>query len=187
MAAAPAPDGSLKVPDDAELARRLAAGDRSAFDALVARHARYLHGVARSLVANPADAEDVVQETLIGALKSRFRGESSVRTWLVKILVRQAALLRRSKWRWLMRWTGEEGAEPARQSSDSASDARIDLVGMLEALSPEHREIIVLRELEGLSYQEIAEVLQVPQGTVESRLFRARRELQARFAGYLSR
>src|SRR5215207_3971103 len=72
-------------------------GDESAFRALVDRHGRYLTGVAFSLCGNATDAEDLVQETLVAALTSTFRGESKVRTWLVQILVRRAALLRRSR------------------------------------------------------------------------------------------
>ncbi len=85
------------MPDDAELLRRIERGDRAAFDALVARHARYLHGVAHALVGNSADAEDLVQETLIAVLNGKFRGESSVRTWMVRILVKRAGMLRRSR------------------------------------------------------------------------------------------
>ena len=65
------------------------------------------------------------------------------------------------------------------------ADARLDLSVMLAALSPEHRQVILLRELEGMSYEAIAETLGVPRGTVESRLHRAREELRKRFKGYL--
>src|SRR5258706_14434586 len=93
----PASTEALHVPDDAQLLRQIGRGDESAFRELVDRHARYLYGIAFSLTQNSADAEDVVQETFVAVLKSKFREESSVRTWLVQILVRQAALLKRNK------------------------------------------------------------------------------------------
>src|SRR5438105_15755727 len=89
---------TLDVPvDDAELLRRIGDGREDAFRELVNRHSRYLYGIAISLSGNAADADDVVQETFVAVLNSRFRGESAVRTWLVQILVRRAAMLRRSR------------------------------------------------------------------------------------------
>lgn len=171
------------VPGDAELLRRIGGGDESAFRELTDRHARYLFGIAHSLTGNPSDAEDVVQETLVAMLGARFRGESSVRTWLVQILVRRAGMLRRKK-----RPAGAWPADPAaaRESDRHAgTEARLDLAVMLETLSPEHRQVIVLREVEQLSYDEMAAALGVPRGTIESRLHRARAELRGRFKGYL--
>ncbi|HVT90919.1 MAG TPA: RNA polymerase sigma factor [Tepidisphaeraceae bacterium] len=174
-----------KVPTDAELLEQTGRGEQAAFGELVNRHGRYLYGIARGLTGNnAADAEDLVQETLIGVLNSRFRGESAVRTWLVSILVRRAAMLRRSRKR-QAGWIENPAAEPAvRQQATGQSEARLDLAMMLEALSPEHRQIIILRELEQMSYEEMAKELGVPRGTVESRLFRAREELRKRFKGY---
>jgi RNA polymerase sigma-70 factor (ECF subfamily) len=171
------------VPDDAELMRRIAAGDEPAFRQLADRHARYLYGIAHSLTGNPSDAEDVVQETLVAVLGSKFRGESAVRTWMVQILVRRAGMLRRKK-----RPGGAWPADPAatRESDRLAgTEARLDLAVMLETLSPEHRQVIVLREVEQMSYDEMAAALGIPRGTVESRLHRARAELRERFKGYL--
>lgn len=174
------------VPDDAELIRRIARGDEAAFRALVDRHATYLHGIAYSLTNNRADAEDVVQETFVAVLNSTFRGESQVRTWLVQILVRRVAMLRRTKRRRPVERL-EESPTPAAHAADVAgTEARLDLATMLERLSPEHREVIVLREVQGLSYEEMAAALQVPRGTIESRLHRARNELRERFRGYLN-
>src|SRR4051812_34923954 len=80
---------ALHVPvDDAELLRQVGRGDETAFRELVSRHARYLYGIAYSMTQNAADAEDVVQETFVAVIRSTFRGEASVRTWLVQILVR---------------------------------------------------------------------------------------------------
>jgi RNA polymerase sigma-70 factor (ECF subfamily) len=172
------------IPDDTELLRQVAQGDQAAFRALVDRHARYLHGVAFALVNNAADAEDIVQETFIAVLKGNFRGESAVRTWMVQILVRRAGMLRRSRGR-KGPHVSIDGSAPATRSGASDSEAKLDLTTMLEALSPEHRAVIVLRELERMSYEEMATALDVPRGTVESRLHRAREELRKRFKGYL--
>src|SRR5205807_10382598 len=125
-------------------------------------------GVAHSLAGgNAFDAEDLVQETLLGAVTGHFRGESSVRTWLVRILVNRAGMLRRSRSR---KPSGAEldekqAASPASAgTAESGVEAKLDLTTMLAALSPEHRQIIVLRELEGLSYEQIAAALHVPRG-----------------------
>jgi len=187
----PASLEALHVPDDAQLLRQVGRGDETAFRELVDRHARYLYGIAYSLTQNAADAEDVVQETFVGVLKSKFREESSVRTWLVQILVRQAALLRRTRSRKITQTTLDEPSgglgKAVEGSAVGGSDAKLDLAVMLEKLSPEHRQVIVLREIEGMTYDEIARALNVPRGTIESRLFRARAELRERFKGYLQR
>jgi RNA polymerase sigma-70 factor (ECF subfamily) len=196
---APGDCEALRVPDesDSELLRAAGHGNHSAFRALVQRHAPYLFGIAHSLVRNAHDAEDIVQETFLGAMKGGFRGEASVRTWLVRILVRRAGMLRRTRWKksppLSLDLKIEEGGgaspQPPVTGSDSrpaaATEAKLDLAAMLETLSPEHRQIIVLRELEGLSYDEISEALGIPRGTVESRLYRAREQLRKKFEGYL--
>jgi RNA polymerase sigma-70 factor, ECF subfamily len=187
-AAAPAQGKAGSVQDDAELLRRAAQGDVEAQHALIDRHGRYLFGVAHALSGNPHDAEDLVQETFMGAFRTRFRGESSLRTWLVKILMRRAGMLRRSRHRQGTTFSLDAAttSEPPADSVPGAgADARMDLTHMLAALSPEHRQVILLREIEGLSYEEIAEAIGVPRGTVESRLHRAREELRKRFKGYL--
>ena len=179
----PAPAGA----DDTALLRRIGAGDESAVGELIDRHAGRLYGVARTLTGSDADAEDVVQETFAGACEAagRFRGESSVKTWLTKILVRRAAKARRSGRRWSLNFLAQSAPPaPASEAPTRGVDSRMDVTEMLARLSPEHREVLVLRELQGLSYEEIAAALGVPRGTVESRLHRARRELKDKFAGY---
>ena len=186
MDAAPRPAGDAtdEPPGDAELLRRTYAGEQGAFRTLVDRHGRYLTRVALTLSGNLADAEDLVQETFVAALTSRFRGESAARTWLVQILVRQSALLRRKRGR--ERGTPMAGeTERSTRSHAGGADAKLDLARMLEGLSPDQRDVIVLRELEGLSYEEMAATLHVPRGTVESRLHRARAALKQLFKGYL--
>jgi RNA polymerase sigma-70 factor (ECF subfamily) len=174
------------VVDDTELLRRASRGDGAAFQALAERHARYLSGLAVALAGNPFDADDLIQETLLAAFAAAgsFRGEASVKTWLVKILARQSALLRRTAKR-RIEVTGPLTANenmthvPSTTSETAAVDARLDLATLLAEVSPEHRAVVVLRELEGLSYGEIAAALALPRGTVESRLFRAREQLRS--------
>jgi len=177
-------------PADAALLRRARHGDASAFHDLVDRHAARLFAMAASFAGNVTDAEDIVQETFAGAFRGlrAFEGRSSVRTWLTSILVRQTAMHRRRTTRREARLVRlETASEPvaAVPSPTQAADTRIDVMDAIQLLSPQHRDVIILRELQGLSYDEMAEALGIPRGTVESRLFRARRHLQERLKGYL--
>ena len=179
---------------DWELLKRAQEGDSSAFHHLVDRYAQTLFGLAFSLLRDAADAEDVVQETFLGAWKGMrsFEGRSSVKTWLIRIAVRQA--VKRTRYRQRRRAVSLEDQPEALERgfpvvgtapSAKAVDMRLDILDALEALSPEHRVAVVLRELEGMTYEEIAQALDIPQGTVESRLFRARQELRERLKDYL--
>ncbi len=174
--------------DDSELVKQIGRGDEAGLRSLLDQHGRYLFGVAHALTGNASDAEDVVQETLAAtlnaSLSNKFRGESSVRTWLVKILANRAGMLRRRPWRRARHVELNAANEAAGAGGAGGVDARIDLTTMLAALSMDHRQVLVLRELEGLSYEEIAAVLHLPRGTVESRLHRAREDLRKRFEGY---
>ncbi|HEX4796640.1 MAG TPA: RNA polymerase sigma factor [Humisphaera sp.] len=177
---------------DLELVRKAAAGDHEAFHALVDRHAKNLFRVALSLSATRADAEDLVQETYAGAFKSlaRFDGRASVKTWLMRILMRRAADAwrsgRRARGTARLDDDGGDATEGGRSvgSSTVAVDRRLDVASMLERLAPDHRQILMLREMNGMSYAEIASALEIPQGTVESRLHRAREELRRRLGDY---
>jgi len=178
---------------DPQLVQSARHGDEAAFHELVDRYASGMFGLAFSLLGNTADAEDVVQETFLGAFRGlgAFKGRSSVKTWLTRILVRQAARCHRSRG---IRKTvsfnalSEASVAVLRKQQPGPStrelDIRMDVLATLETLSEEHREVIVLRELQGMSYDEIAEVLDIPRGTVESRLYRARQELKERLKGY---
>src|SRR5687768_6314307 len=137
--------GSSGGVTDAELLARIRQGRPSdgerAFREIVARHGRYLFGVARALTRDAHEAEDVVQETFMAVARgASFSGDAAVRTWLVGILVRQAALSRRKRARWgRLTVHGPTGEEPRAESPQLAVDARLDLNEMLERLSPEHR------------------------------------------------
>jgi RNA polymerase sigma-70 factor, ECF subfamily len=182
------------VPDDTELVEQIGRGDQAAFRTLLDRHARYLYGVAHAMTGSATEAEDIVQETLVGALTAsgKFRGESSVRTWLVRILINRVRMWRRSGKRHEGTISldapgvpGEPASAGGASTGSTPVDAKLDLTQMLAQLSAEHRQVIILRELQGMSYEEMAQALGVPRGTVESRLHRAREELRKRFKGYL--
>jgi RNA polymerase sigma-70 factor (ECF subfamily) len=183
--------------DDLELVRSAARGNGRAFHELVDRHAPRLYRMAVALCGNAADAEDVLQEAFTGAYRGlgRFEARSSVKTWLSRILVTQAALWRRRRGsrRDVLPLTSLGGAEAEGGELPVAApgvgpaaevDYRVDLRAALQALSPDHREVVTLREIDGLSYEEIARALGVPRGTVESRLHRARAELRERLKAY---
>ena len=153
----------------------IARGDSAAMREFLRLHGDYVFGVARTLTNSPADAEDAVQETLAALMTAKFRGDASLRTFLVSIVVRQAALIRRRK-RPMIRLADDALSGSA--DPQSAVDAKLDLAGLLARLSPEHREVLVLREIEGRNYEEMAESLGVPRGTIESRLHRARETLR---------
>jgi RNA polymerase sigma-70 factor (ECF subfamily) len=177
---------------DLALLRAAADGDGRAFHDLVGRHSDSLFRLAVTLCRSRADAEDVLQETLIGAYRglAKFDGRASVKTWLTQILLRQSAKMWNKGRR--MSQAGRidspagaaTGESLARPSAEDDVDRRADLMAAIDALPDDHREVILLREVRGLSYDEIARVLRVPHGTVESRLHRARAGLRQRLKGY---
>jgi RNA polymerase sigma-70 factor (ECF subfamily) len=178
---------------DAELVGRAAKGEHAAFAILVERHAKYLYALAYSLVGSNADAEDVVQESLTGAYRGlgKFQGRAPVKIWLGGIVIRQAARFHHKRGMRPMMSIEEaandqETPDPAMMVSAATKniDRRLDIQTLLRKLSDAHRQIIVLRELHGFGYEEISEILGIPRGTVESRLFRARSELANLLSGY---
>ena len=173
--------------------RKASKGDARAFHELVDRHSRSLYAAAQALVGNRADAEDIVQETFAGAYRAAgsFEQRSSVKTWLRRILLRQVARFYRDRPMKMQALDAPESAEvahsPGKHSAEAGVDARMDVMSVLQQLSPDHRQVIVLREIEQMSYEEMADVLGLPRGTVESRLHRARAELKERLGNYLER
>jgi RNA polymerase sigma factor (sigma-70 family) len=161
---------------------------RAHFEEAVLPHLDAAYNLARWLTGDDHDAEDVVQEAYLRAYKffSGFRG-GNARSWLLTVV-------RHTCYTWLKRHRGWHQSPLFDETHDEASDdlnpeklywqrADQELVRQaLETLAAEFREVIVLRELEGLSYQEIAAVAGIPMGTVMSRLSRARRQLQQNLA-----
>jgi RNA polymerase sigma-70 factor (ECF subfamily) len=145
-----------------------------------------LYALACRLAGQGADAEDVVQEAMMAAFRAvgSFRHQSSLKTWLTRILIRKAAehFRRRRRKRWLF-FRPPERLEDETAGPDPG--VRLDVRAAVLALRPEFREVLVMREFEGFSYDEMARELHVPRGTIESRLFRARQELRVRLSDYL--
>jgi RNA polymerase sigma-70 factor (ECF subfamily) len=191
-AAAP-PDGG---PPDEVYVERAQGGDLEAFDRLVTRHRGRIFTMIQHLVQNEADAWDLAQDAFVKAWRAlpRFQGQSRFYTWLYRVAhnVVYDWLRKKSNASGNLREYDEtianEGiiaeaptAPRAVESPDRAAelkDLRRDIQAALEKLSPEHRETILLREVEGLKYEEIAERMDCSPGTVMSRLFYARRKLQ---------
>ena len=188
-------------PGDEQLWKAAAAGDHAAFRVLAQRHTPAIFRVALSRCGNRADAEDACQETLIAAFGAirKFDGRSSVKTWLMRIAIRRSARVWQGRRKAARTHSldgggaadgdgaGNGGAwagELAVPAATAASDQRSDIMQMIRTLPPEFRDTVILREIEGFSYQEIAEMLAVPCGTVQSRLHRARAELRRRLAAY---
>ena len=159
----------------------LESNELARFEAAVLPHLDAAYTLARYLTRNDHDAEDVVQDACVRALKyfDTFRGEhgTSPRAWLLTI-VRNTAYSWRKSHRNDALTTEFDETEHSHVVADADPEAKETLSRALEHLAPEFREVIVLRELQGLSYKEISDVADVPVGTVMSRLSRARAQLQ---------
>jgi RNA polymerase sigma-70 factor (ECF subfamily) len=162
---------------DDDLARRAAGGDRGALDTLLRRHTTLVHSVCRRILGNPADALDATQEALI-AIATRvgtFDGRARFSTWAYRVAT-NAALdeARRRNRRPLPAEHLPDRERSLTESPDSAVADRLDVDAALTQLTPEYRAAVALRDLVGMDYAEIAEVLGVPPGTVRSRISRGR-------------
>jgi RNA polymerase sigma-70 factor, ECF subfamily len=176
---------------DGVLIERTLAGEPAAFGELVVRYQDRLYNSLFRVLGSAEDARDAVQDALVQAFVKldTFRGSSAFYTWLYRIALNTAMSHARRKRP--MRSLDDERVEHGREPVDAqpAPEARLDLSERatqvrraLAELSVEYREVIVLREMDGCKYEEIAEILELPVGTVRSRLFRARMELRDRLA-----
>ena len=198
--------GSGADAGDLSLVRRAQAGERAAYDLLVLKYQHKVVKLVMRYTRNPADAEDVAQESFIKAYRAlpQFRGDSAFYTWLYRIAINTAknALAARDR--------NPVTSQVEFQDSDDAPDIvsrlkdpdtpeglalteeiRGTVTAAIDALPGDLRTAIVLRELEGLSYEEIAAAMDCPVGTVRSRIFRAREAIDRRlrdvFEGGLGR
>lgn len=172
---------------DRELVARARRGDADAFSDLVRTYQHRVVNYARAMVSNEADAEDVAQDAFVRAYRGlrTFRGDSSFKTWLYRI-VTNAARTHLARRRDRPEQTAGDAAmspeafgQPATGEDLEASVVDRDRIDRALATLPvEMREAVVLRDVEGLDYREIAAALDVPIGTVESRIFRGRARLR---------
>jgi RNA polymerase sigma-70 factor (ECF subfamily) len=179
------------------LVERCRRGDAQAFARLVALHEAMVFNLAARLLGDPEEARDLSQEVFLQVFRAlgRFEGRSSLRTWIYRIVVNQC----RNRQRWWRRrrrdralslqdlseaqearLSEEQGREQGAQHEMERRDRAREVQAALSALSFDHRAILLLREVEGLSCEEIAHALALPAGTVKSRLARAREALRRR-------
>jgi RNA polymerase sigma-70 factor (ECF subfamily) len=176
--------------DDHRLIAECLHGDPAAFGELVRRYQDRLYNTVYRLVDNAEDAQDVVQDAFLNAYQAleSFKGDSLFFTWLYRIAVNTAISMKR-KQRVAIRMDAnrEEGGipEPVDASEYSRPEHALEqaerarrIQKALSRLSPEHRAVLVMKDMEGQKYEIMAEVLQVPIGTIRSRLHRARVELR---------
>jgi RNA polymerase sigma-70 factor, ECF subfamily len=173
---------------DLELVRRVQRGERGAFDLLVLRYQHKVVKLVARLLRDPAEAEDVAQEAFVKAYRAigSFRGDSAFYTWLYRIAVNTARNTMASRQRRPLDYEAElseseqsvvesrmrHGDTP--EAAALSEEIHLTVNRAVEALPEDLRTAIILREIEGLSYEEIAEAMDCPVGTVRSRIFRAR-------------
>lgn len=175
--------------DDRRLIREAIAGNTGSFGELVLRYQDRLYNIAYRVVGNPDDAADVVQDAFVSAYQSlaSFKGDSEFFTWLYRIAFNTAISQKRKKrpTASLDGRDGEVGYHPPDVSTDVAPGAALErtedervLAEAIAKLSDEHRAVLVLKDIDGSKYEDIAAALGIPIGTVRSRLHRARLELR---------
>lgn len=180
---------------------RLKSGDPAAFERLVNERSGDVYALLYRLTEDPEEARDLTQETFLSAFRhiGRFRGDADLKTWLYRIAMNHA----RNRWRWWRRRrkdvtvslddrdrTRDEPLSARLQDRTSLSpegetlehEREAAIRAALKTLSRSYREIVILRDLEGLSYDEIAATLEIGMGTVKSRLARGRLELRRKLA-----
>lgn len=182
-----------RIVNDEELVLRLQRGDEWAFQLLVRRYRKKIYAIAFGIVLDAEESRDILQEVLLQVHRTihRFRGDASLSTWLHRVTVNRCLNWKR-RWARHFKWMHtplDEGREdisdvpasdlpsPERRVVDLQTRRQVDKA--LRQLPEATRAVFVLREMEGLSYEEIADVTGIKLGTVRSRLFHARKRLKA--------
>jgi RNA polymerase sigma-70 factor, ECF subfamily len=186
---------------DLRLLSSLQAGDESAYEELIERFQSPVYNLAYRLLNDSGDANDVLQEVFLKVFRNvgDFRGESSLRTWIYRIAVNES----HNRRRWLFRHRrGETGLDDTFEDNETRERPLLDtgetpydftvnreaqglLEEGLEAINPVYRDVLVLREIEDMNYEEIAQILEVSIGTVKSRIVRGREALRKYLAARL--
>ena len=168
------------------------AGERRAFEEFVDSFGPRVHRLVKRYIPNTADAEDVTQEIFIDIYRciGNFRGDSALMTWVYRIAVNHC-LRRQQRQRADSAPYDEEALarlpdwRPGPAESAVRSELKSEVKVALDGLSEEHRNVVILHELHGLTYTECAAMLKVPVGTVKSRLFNAFKRLRVSMSGYV--
>ena len=201
---ATAAEFDVRPPAEDQFLEKLRRGDAIAYERLVAENSGEVYALLFRLTSDPEEARDLTQETFLRAFQNvdRFRGDASLRTWIYRIAINQA----RNRWRWWRRRrrdamvsldaTDERSERPLAATLADRSEAgpeqetlarerESQLREALHGLQRSYREAVVLRDVEGFSYEEIAQMLQISIGTVKSRISRGRLELRRQLEGSL--
>ena len=192
------------VNEESAFVAELCAGSQDAFAYLLAVYQNPVFNLVWHIVENSADASDVLQDVFVKVFKGikGFNGASSLRTWIYRIAVHEASNHRRSwirrHWREPISMDDAESPSAVAAAESASSERRPDQVleqaeremvvrQALASLAPPYRTVVVLREIEGLPYEEIAQVLGLAEGTVKSRLLRGRELLRRKLARYVGK
>jgi RNA polymerase sigma-70 factor (ECF subfamily) len=180
-------DGKLAHLDAEALIRRCQQGDRLAIEALIRRYQNYVYRLCYLVMRNEQDAEDMTQETFIRAFRALPRFEiregTSFEAWLYRIAINACRSRMRRKWYQVLPWpepapqmVAEPEGQPERQMM--LGEQRDQILETIDSLGEKHRLVVILRYYAGLSNEEIARTLNIPSGTVRSRLHIARKRLR---------
>lgn len=189
--------------EEAALVEQLKAGSEEAFAWLIARYQQPLYSLIYRVLPNPGDAADITQEVFVKIFRgiSHFHGEASLKTWIYRIALHEALNQRRWWSRHQRREVTIEGeddrerhvaplellADPQQSPFDAAAHAEVAarVEAALRRVPEPYRTVVVLRDIEGFGYEEIAEILKTNLGTIKSRLMRGRAHLKSRLAPYV--
>ncbi|MFI5089117.1 MAG: RNA polymerase sigma factor [Terriglobales bacterium] len=186
--------------EEASILTELKSGSEEAYAWLIDRFHQPVYGLVYRMLNDPADAADTTQEVFLKVFRGmrRFQGEASLKTWIYRIAIHEASNHRR----WWFRHKGRETSmeqeatrttviretlvDPGRSPFDNVAqeEVRAKVEAELRLVQEPYRTTVILRDIEGLSYEEIAEILEVSLGTVKSRLMRGREALKKRLAAY---
>jgi RNA polymerase sigma-70 factor (ECF subfamily) len=200
---APAAAVEMRPAVESEFIERLKRGEAAAFEELVGERSGEIYGLLFRLTENSEEARDLTQETFLRAFQNigRFRGDADLKTWIYRIAINQA----RNRWRWwrrrrrdvtvsldatqgqsghtLLATLAESSQNPEQQTL--THERELALRSALQRLGRTYQETVILRDIEGFTYEEIATTLGINVGTVKSRLARGRQELRRCLEGSL--
>jgi RNA polymerase sigma-70 factor (ECF subfamily) len=177
---------------DAEYVRRLQRGETEAFEILVRRHEKTIFNLVYRMLGDYDEAAETSQEVFLSAYRSidRFRGDANFSTWLYRIALNQTSTRRKSLNRLQLRNVPIDDTEPVRDPQPGPAETiekkeiRERVQSALNTLEPDDATVILLRDLQDIPYEEVARLLEIPVGTVKSRLHRARQALKSQLAVY---